>query len=82
MRGRGRDAAPQPKYPGVRTAVDGSAAVVEMETLAGEGAGAFPVLPAAQMTEGWAAARAAGWTDVHGRPLLFFQPDSAPPPPR
>ena len=76
MRGRGRDAAPPPRYPGIRAAVDGSAAVVEMETLAGEAAGAFPVLPAAQMVEGWAAARAAGWTNVHGRPLLFFQPES------
>jgi len=77
MRGRGRDAAPPPKYPGIRTAVDGSAAVVEMETLAGEGAGTFPVLPATQMAEGWAAARAAGWTNVHGRSLLLFEPESA-----
>jgi len=41
-----------PKYPGVRTALDGSTAVVAMETAASEGAGAYPITPSTQMGEG------------------------------
>ena len=50
-----------PKYPGIPTAVDGTASVVEMETAASEGAGAYPITPSTQMGEGWAAAVAAGY---------------------
>ena len=64
-----------PKYPGMETALDGSAAVVEMETAAGEAAGAYPITPSTQMGEGWAAALAAGKLNVNGRPLLFFEPE-------
>ncbi len=64
-----------PKYPGVPAAVDGSAAVVEMETAASEAAGAYPITPSTQMGEGWAAALAAGKTNVNGRRLLFFEPE-------
>jgi pyruvate-ferredoxin/flavodoxin oxidoreductase len=56
-------------------AVDGTTAVVEMETAASEAAGAYPITPSTQMGEGWAAARAAGKTNVHGRPLIFFEPE-------
>ncbi len=58
---------PEPKFPGHRTAVDGSEAVVAMETAASEGAGAYPITPSTQMGEGWAAAMAAGKPNVHGR---------------
>ncbi len=64
-----------PKYPGIPTAVDGSTAVVEMETAASEGAGAYPITPSTQMGEGWAAAVAAGTPNVHGRKLIFFEPE-------
>ncbi|MEW6320341.1 MAG: 2-oxoacid:acceptor oxidoreductase family protein [Acidobacteriota bacterium] len=64
-----------PKYPGVRTATDGSGAIVEMETAASEGAGAYPITPSTQMGEGWAQAVAAGTLNVHGRSLLFFEPE-------
>ncbi len=67
--------ATEPKYPGVPTAVDGSTAVVEMETAASEGAGAYPITPSTQMGEGWAEAVAAGRLNVHGRPLVFFEPE-------
>ncbi|HWP37967.1 MAG TPA: 2-oxoacid:acceptor oxidoreductase family protein [Gemmatimonadales bacterium] len=67
--------APPPKYPGVRTAVDGSTAVVEMETAASEAAGAYPITPSTQMGEGWAQAVAEGRTNVNGRQLLFFEPE-------
>src|SRR5688500_17813671 len=63
------------KYPGVRTALDGSTAVVEMETAASEGAGAYPITPSTQMGEGWALAVAQGRPNVNGRRLLFFEPE-------
>jgi pyruvate-ferredoxin/flavodoxin oxidoreductase len=65
----------EPKYPGIPAAMDGSAAVVEMETAGSEGAGAYPITPSTQMGEGWAAARAAGKTNVNGRRLIFFEPE-------
>ena len=54
----------EPRYPGIQTAMDGSAAVVEMETAGGEAAGAYPITPSTQMGEGWAAAVAAGITTL------------------
>jgi pyruvate-ferredoxin/flavodoxin oxidoreductase len=67
-------AAPPP-FPGVVRALDGSAAVVAMETAAGEAAGAYPITPSTQMGEGWAAAVAEGKRNVNGRRLLFFEPE-------
>ncbi|UCF19257.1 MAG: pyruvate ferredoxin oxidoreductase, partial [Gemmatimonadota bacterium] len=64
-----------PKYPGIRMALDGSEAVVAMETSASEGAGAYPITPSTQMGEGWAAAVAAGKLNVNGRKLIFFEPE-------
>ncbi|HSM09367.1 MAG TPA: 2-oxoacid:acceptor oxidoreductase family protein [Gemmatimonadota bacterium] len=73
---RSRNAAPEtPKYPGTLEAMDGSAAVVAMETAASEAAGAYPITPSTQMGEGWAAAVAAGKQNVHGRRLIFFEPE-------
>jgi pyruvate-ferredoxin/flavodoxin oxidoreductase len=63
------------KYPGIRSAVDGSTAVVAMETAASEGAGAYPITPSTQMGEGWALAVAQGQANVNGRRLLFFEPE-------
>jgi len=63
------------KYPGIRTAIDGSTAVVAMETAASEGAGAYPITPSTQMGEGWALAVAQGQANVNGRRLLFFEPE-------
>jgi pyruvate-ferredoxin/flavodoxin oxidoreductase len=75
-RGRVPVAPPAPaKYPGRPAAVDGSQAVVEVETAAGEGAGAYPITPSTQMGEGWAAAVAAGKTNANGRRLVFFEPE-------
>ncbi|MCP4092303.1 MAG: pyruvate ferredoxin oxidoreductase [Planctomycetes bacterium] len=64
-----------PKYPGVSITTDGSDAVVQMETAASDAAGAYPITPSTQMGEGWAAAMAAGKTNVFGRRLLFFEPE-------
>ena len=62
-------------FPGALEAMDGSAAVVEMETAASEGAGAYPITPSTQMGEGWAVAVAEGKQNVNGRRLLFFEPE-------
>jgi pyruvate-ferredoxin/flavodoxin oxidoreductase len=64
-----------PLYPGVRRAMDGTAAVVAMETAAGEAAGAYPITPSTQMGEGWAEAVAQGRPNVFGRRLIFFEPE-------
>ncbi len=64
-----------PPFPGVRQAMDGSTAVVAMETAASEAAGAYPITPSTQMGEGWAQAVAEGRTNVNGRRLLFFEPE-------
>jgi pyruvate-ferredoxin/flavodoxin oxidoreductase len=66
---------PVPKYPGIPTQTDGTGAVVEMETDGSEGAGAYPITPSTQMGEGWAAAVAAGKTNVNDRRLIFFEPE-------
>ncbi len=63
------------RYPGVPAAMDGTAAVVAMETAAGEAAGAYPITPSTQMGEGWALAAAEGRPNVHGRRLIFFEPE-------
>ncbi|HKJ02515.1 MAG TPA: 2-oxoacid:acceptor oxidoreductase family protein, partial [Longimicrobiales bacterium] len=64
-----------PRFPGVLTATDGTGAVVHAETNGSEAAGAYPITPSTQMGEGWAAAVAAGKTNVNGRRLLFFEPE-------
>ncbi len=75
-RSRNHRSAPEPpRFPGVPAAVDGSTAIVEMETAASDAAGAYPITPSTQMGEGWAAAVAAGKTNVNGRRLLFFEPE-------
>ena len=66
---------PRAKYPGVLRAMDGTDAVVAMETAASEAAGAYPITPSTQMGEGWALAAARGELNVHGRPLIFFEPE-------
>ena len=72
----GPDAAPPaPHYPGTLATMDGSTAVVLMETAASEAAGAYPITPSTQMGEGWAAAVAEGKRNVYGRKLLFFEPE-------
>jgi pyruvate-ferredoxin/flavodoxin oxidoreductase len=65
----------EPRFPGEAQAMDGSEAVVMMETAASEAAGAYPITPSTQMGEGWALAQAHGVTNVNGRRLLFFEPE-------
>ena len=69
------DAGKSAKYPGVRQALDGSFAVVAVETAGSEAAGAYPITPSTQMGEGWAQAVAEGRENVNGRRLIFFEPE-------
>ena len=69
------EAQPAVPFPGTPTAVDGSEAVVFVETAASDAAGVYPITPATQMGEGWAMAVAAGERNVHGKRLLFFEPE-------
>ena len=48
----------QARYPGIPSVGDGNAAVVAMETAAGEAAGAYAITPATPMGEGFADAAA------------------------
>ena len=63
-----------PKYPGVRKALDGSSAVVAMETAASEAASVCPIAPAHGMSDLWAAAAKGGLSNVHGRKLISVEP--------
>ncbi len=67
--------ADEPRFPGNPEAIDGSTAIVEMETAGSEAAGAYPITPSTQMGEGWALAVSQGATNVNGRRLLFFEPE-------
>jgi pyruvate-ferredoxin/flavodoxin oxidoreductase len=75
MTRRKQPAPPEPRYPGIPAAEDGSTAIVEMETAASEAAGAYPITPSTQMGEGFAAAMAQGKLNVNGRHLIFFEPE-------
>jgi pyruvate-ferredoxin/flavodoxin oxidoreductase len=66
---------PAPPFPGEPATLDGSEAIVAMETAASEAAGAYPITPSTQMGEGWAVAVAQGKLNVNGRRLLFFEPE-------
>ncbi len=66
---------PQPKYPGIRAALDGNSAVIAAEREASDAAGAYPITPSTQMGEEWAQAAAAGHRNIAGRPLIFIEPE-------
>lgn len=63
------------KYPGIPKAMDGTDAAVSMETAGSEAGGVYPITPASNMGEGFAAASAAGIPNVFGRRLIFFEPE-------
>ncbi len=67
-----------PRYPGVRSALDGSSAVVAMETAASEAAGVHLISPSSRMGKAWSAAVALGQPNVNGRRLLSFDPEDGP----
>ncbi len=71
-----KGAAEGPRFPGILTATDGTGRGRPLRDQSrSEAAGAYPITPSTQMGEGWAAAMAAGKTNVNGRRLLFFEPE-------
>ncbi|WAK01412.1 2-oxoacid:acceptor oxidoreductase family protein [Methylobacter sp. YRD-M1] len=63
------------KYPGIRMAMDGSAAVIMVERESSDAAGAYPITPSTDMGEGWAVEMANGYLNISDRPLIFVEPE-------
>ncbi len=63
------------KYPGIRMAMDGNAAVIMCEREASDAAGAFPITPSTSMGEGWAEQKSKGHLNISDRPLIFVEPE-------
>ena len=64
------------KYPGVRSAMDGNAAVIMCERESSDAAGSYPITPSTQMGEYWAEEAAGGHINISNRPLVFIEPES------
>jgi len=68
--------APSVPFPGIPGLQDGSGAIVWVETLASQGACAYPITPSTPMGVGFEAEAAAGKRNAWGEPLAFFEPES------
>ena len=69
-------AAGKVKDPGVRDAVDGNTAVINVERESSDAAGAYPITPSTQMGEYWAEEVAKGHLNISDKPLIFIEPES------
>lgn len=65
-----------PPYPGLRATVDGSGAVVWVESHISQGACAYPITPSTPMGDGFAIEYANGKHNLWGEPLQFLEPES------
>ncbi len=65
----------EPKYPGIRAALDGNTAAIMCERESSDAAGAYPITPSTQMGEYWAEEAAKGHLNVSDRPLIFIEPE-------
>ncbi len=64
------------KFPGIRRTVDGSGAVVWVESQISQGACAYPITPSTPMGDGFAAEYANGRQNLWGEPVQFLEPES------
>src|SRR6476620_9260398 len=64
------------KYPGTTSTVDGSAAVVWVESHISQGACAYSITPSTPMGAGFAAEHANGKKNRCSEPLVFMEPES------
>ncbi|MFT4736500.1 MAG: pyruvate-ferredoxin/flavodoxin oxidoreductase [Cyclobacteriaceae bacterium] len=64
-----------PKYPGVRVAMDGNTAAIMCERESSDAAGAYPITPSTQMGEYWAEEAAKGHLNISNKPLIFIEPE-------
>jgi pyruvate/2-oxoacid:ferredoxin oxidoreductase alpha subunit/pyruvate/2-oxoacid:ferredoxin oxidoreductase beta subunit/Pyruvate/2-oxoacid:ferredoxin oxidoreductase gamma subunit/ferredoxin len=63
-------------YPGLRATVDGSGAVVWVETHVGQGACAYPITPSTPMGEGFQVEVSKGRANLWNEKLFFVEPES------
>jgi len=66
----------QPQFPGIRATVDGSGAVVWVESHISQAACAYPITPSTPMGDGFAAECANGKQNLWGETLQFLEPES------
>ena len=66
----------RPRFPGIRSIVDGSEAIAHVETRVAEAACAYPITPSTTMAAVFQAAVADGRPNLWGTPLRFLQPES------
>src|SRR5690348_494884 len=65
-----------PRYPGIASTVDGSGAVVWVDSNIAQGACAYPITPSTPMGDGFAVEFANGKKNLWGEPLQFLEPES------
>jgi len=68
--------ASEPRFTGIRSTTDGSAAAVWVESQISQVACAYPTTPSMPMRDGFAAEYANGKQNLWGGPLLFLEPES------
>ena len=71
----GPQAAP-PRFPGIASTVDGSGAVVWVESQISQAACAYPITPSTPMGDGFAVEYANEKRNLWGEPLQFLEPES------
>jgi len=67
---------PTVKYPGIRSTVDGSTAVVWVESNISQAACAYPITPSTPMGDGFAMEHANGKRNLWGEAIRFLEPES------
>src|SRR4051812_49238201 len=72
----GRAKKPAPRFPGTRATVDGSGAVVWVESNISQGAVAYPITPSTPMGDGFAAEFSNGKRNLWDEPIQFPEPES------
>lgn len=66
----------EPKFPGVKQALDGAAAVAFVDTHIAQAACAYPITPSTPMGEAFERAVAGGGKNLWGDELAFLEPES------
>ncbi len=66
----------KPPYPGIRSTVDGSGAVVWVESNISQAACAYPITPSTPMGDGFALEYANGKKNLWGEAVRFLEPES------
>jgi pyruvate-ferredoxin/flavodoxin oxidoreductase len=70
------DSPEPPRFPGTRATVDGSAAIVWVESNISQAACAYPITPSTPMGDGFAQVHANGKHNLWGEAIRFLEPES------